>query len=68
MRTVLSLLKGFDIWLVGSCLLLTGMGLVTMYSFQGDNFFFERQLIWIVTAVGIMLLAMIPDYRFSSDW
>ncbi len=64
MRTVLSLLKGFDIWLVGSCLLLTGMGLVTMYSFQGDNFFFERQLIWIVTAVGIMLLAMIPDYRF----
>jgi len=64
MRTVFSLLKGFDIWLVGSCLLLTGMGLVTMYSYQGDNFFFERQLIWIVTAVGIMLLAMIPDYRF----
>lgn len=64
MRTVLSLFKGFDIWLVGSCLLLTGMGLVTMYSFQGDNFFFQRQLIWIVTAVGIMLLAMIPDYRF----
>jgi rod shape determining protein RodA len=35
-----------------------------MYSYQGDNFFFERQLIWIATAVGIMLLAMIPDYRF----
>jgi len=64
MRTLLSLFKGFDIWLVGSCLLLSGMGLVTMYSYQGDNFFFERQLIWISVAFGIMLLAMIPDYRF----
>jgi rod shape determining protein RodA len=64
MRTLLSLFKGFDIWLVGSCLLLSGMGLVTMYSYQGDNFFFERQLIWIAAAVGIMLIAMIPDYRF----
>lgn len=64
MRTLLSLFKGFDIWLVGSCLLLSGMGLVTMYSYQGDNFFFERQLIWISTALFVMLLAMIPDYRF----
>jgi len=64
MRTLLSLFKGFDIWLVGSCLLLSGMGLVTMYSYQGDNFFFERQLTWISTAIAVMLLAMIPDYRF----
>jgi len=64
MRTLLTLFKGFDIWLVGSCLLLSGMGLVTMYSYQGENFFFERQLIWIAAAVGIMLIAMIPDYRF----
>jgi rod shape determining protein RodA len=64
MKTLLSLWKGFDIYLVGACLLLTGMGLVTMYSYQGDNFFFERQLIWIASAFMIMLLAMIPDYRF----
>lgn len=64
MRTLLSLFKGFDMYLVGACLLLSGMGLVTMYSYQGDNFFFERQLIWISAAIGIMLLAMIPDYRF----
>ncbi|MFT7507473.1 MAG: rod shape determining protein RodA [Acidimicrobiales bacterium] len=64
MRTLLSLFKGFDIWLVGSCLLLSGMGLVTMYSYQGDNFFFERQLVWIGVALCLMLLAMVPDYRF----
>ena len=64
MKTLLSLFKGFDIWLVGACLLLSGMGLVTMYSYQGDNFFFERQLLWISAAFVIMLLAMIPDYRF----
>jgi len=64
MRTLLLLFKGFDIYLVGACLLLTGMGLVTMYSYQGDNFFFERQLIWISAAFVIMLLSMIPDYRF----
>lgn len=40
------------------------MGLVTMYSFVGDNFFFERQLIWIGGAIMFMFLAMIPDYRF----
>lgn len=51
-------------YLVGASLLLAGMGLVTMYSYQGDNFFFERQLIWIASAFVIMLLAMIPDYRF----
>lgn len=64
MRALLSLFKGFDMYLVGACLLLAGMGLVTMYSYQGDNFFFERQLLWISSALVIMLLAMIPDYRF----
>ena len=64
MKILLSLFRGFDIWLVGSCLLLSGMGLVTMYSYQGDNFFFQRQLIWIASAVLMMFFAMIPDYRF----
>lgn len=64
MRTVMTLLKGFDLYLVGSCLLLTGMGLVTMYSFQGENFFFQRQLLWIAAAFFVMLLALLPDYRF----
>lgn len=64
MRTLLALFKGFDIYLVGACVLLTGAGLVTMYSFQGDNFFFQRQLIWIGAALLVMMLALLPDYRF----
>lgn len=64
MRTLKSLLSGIDIYLLGATLILTGMGLVTMYSYQGDNFFFERQLVWIASSLVIMCLAMVPDYRF----
>jgi rod shape determining protein RodA len=64
MRTLRSLFSGIDIYLLGASLILTGMGLVTMYSFEGDNFFFERQLIWIGSALTLMFLAMLPDYRF----
>ena len=40
------------------------MGLVTMYSHVGNNDFFNKQLVWILFAIGAFLLAMIPDYRF----
>lgn len=39
------------------------MGLATLYSYQGDQFF-ERQLMWIGSAFVLMCLAVIPDYRF----
>jgi len=45
-------------------LLLSGMGLVTMFTFEGDNFFFWRQLLWIGVAFSLMLIVMIPDSRF----
>jgi rod shape determining protein RodA len=45
-------------------LFLTFMGLVTMYSYQGDNFYFNRQLLWIFLACLAFLVALIPDYRF----
>lgn len=64
MRTLRTLFAGFDIYLAGAVLILTGMGLVTMYSFEGQNLYFERQLIWISVATLLMLVAMIPDYRF----
>jgi rod shape determining protein RodA len=44
--------------------LLSLMGLVTMYTFQGDNLFFERQILWIGLAIVALLIALIPDYRF----
>ncbi len=64
MRTLRSLFGGFDIYLVSSVLILTALGLVTMYSYQGNNEYFNRQIIWIATAIVLMLLALIPDYRF----
>ena len=45
-------------------LFLTTLGLVTMYSYQGENFYFNRQLIWIAVACGAFLITFIPDYRF----
>lgn len=64
MRTLASLFKGLDIYLVSAALVLTTLGLVTMYSYQGDNLYFNRQVLWIGIAVFLMLLALIPDYRF----
>lgn len=45
-------------------LFLTALGLVTMYSYQGENIYFNRQLLWIAVALGAFLIAFIPDYRF----
>lgn len=64
MRTLRSLFAGLDPLLFGAALLLTLMGLVTMFSFESDNIFFERQLIWIAVSISITILAMVPDYRF----
>ena len=59
-----TLFSGFDSVLFFSMLGLSLMGLVTMYSHVGDNTFFNRQLIWIVLAIVVLFVAMIPDYRF----
>lgn len=67
MRTLRILLSGFDPVLFGAAFVLTLMGLVTMYSFSGENVFFERQLMWIMISVGIMVAALLPDYRFLRD-
>ncbi|MEM9337079.1 MAG: FtsW/RodA/SpoVE family cell cycle protein [Patescibacteria group bacterium] len=64
MRTVRTLFSGFDPVLFSGVLFLTFLGLVTMYSYQGNNVFFDRQIIWIAVATGALLLALIPDYRF----
>ncbi len=56
--------RSFDTLLFGAMLFLTALGLVTMYSYQGENLYFNRQLLWIAVACGAFLLALIPDYRF----
>jgi rod shape determining protein RodA len=64
MRFLRSFFLTFDPILFGSMIFLTLIGLVTMYSYQGDNFYFNRQIIWILVACGAFALALIPDYRF----
>jgi rod shape determining protein RodA len=64
MRTVRNLFLGFDIWLVAPAVTLSLLGLVTMYTFEGDNSFFNKQIYWILAALFLMVLAMVPDYRF----
>jgi rod shape determining protein RodA len=56
--------QSFDIVLFGTVVLLTSLGLVTMYSYQGDNLYFNRQLLWIGVALGAFFLVLLPDYRF----
>lgn len=55
---------GFDVWLFAAIVLLSLLGLVTMYTFQGDNSYFERQLIWLGASIAVFFLALVPDYRF----
>lgn len=64
MHSIRSLFASVDLWLTGAVFLLTLLGLVTMYTFDGDNGYFERQVVWIVVALGALMVTIIPDYRF----
>lgn len=64
MSFVRNIFSSIDFWLLGSVLALSFLGLVTMFTFHGDNSYFERQGIWIIISLGAMILALIPDYRF----
>ncbi len=64
MKQLRTLFAGFDGALFSGVLGLSLLGLVTMYSYVGDNGFFDRQLVWIVLATISLLVAMVPDYRF----
>ncbi|MAZ56388.1 hypothetical protein CL653_01215 [bacterium] len=35
-----------------------------MYTFEGNNLFFNRQALWILISTGVLIAAVIPDYRF----
>lgn len=46
---------------------LLGAGLVTMYSFIGENLFFEKQLIWIGISLIVFFLLSFVDFRFLNN-
>lgn len=55
---------GTDWFLVGSAFLISLLGLVTMYGFDGENQFAERQAIWIILALGAFFITSSLDFRF----
>lgn len=64
MRIVRTLFGSIDWWLVSAVFFLTLLGLTTMYTYDGDNSYFERQLWWIVVATIGFFISIVPDYRF----
>lgn len=64
MRQLTTWFGGIDWWLISAVFLLSVMGLITMYTFDGDNYFFKRQILWICIAFGAFFVALVPDYRF----
>jgi rod shape determining protein RodA len=64
MRLLRTLFASIDWWLISAIIFLSLLGLVTMYTFDGDNSYFEKQIIWILIALSGLLISLIPDYRF----
>lgn len=53
-----------DWTLILSVIPLLVAGLVTMSSFSGENYFFERQLIWIGISLSVFFIFSLIDWRF----
>ncbi len=64
MRLLRTLFASTDWWLISAIFFLTLLGLVTMYTFDGDNSYFEKQIVWILIALFGLIISIIPDYRF----
>ena len=60
----MSLVRQMDWVLFGATLPLLFAGLITMYSFVGENYFFERQVLWIAISLGVFFALSTVDYRF----
>lgn len=56
--------RNFDWALFLATLPLVAAGLVTMYSFTGENRYFDRQIIWLGVSVAAFFVFAAIDYRF----
>ena len=56
--------QGIDWILFISTITLVGAGLVTMNSFSGENYFFERQILWAGLGVALFFGLSFVDFRF----
>src|SRR3989344_9674212 len=55
---------GIDWILLGATVPILCAGLVTMSSFTGSNYFFTRQIVWILVAVILFFFSANIDWRF----
>jgi len=62
--SLVALSRRIDWVLLGAALLLTFAGLITMNSFVEQNFFFEKQLIWLSIGVVAFLILSFVDFHF----
>ncbi|MBI4088039.1 rod shape-determining protein RodA [Candidatus Kaiserbacteria bacterium] len=53
-----------DWYLLAAALTISIGGLATMRSFSAENTFFDRQIVWICTALVVFFVASLPDYAF----
>jgi rod shape determining protein RodA len=56
--------RSFDWVLFGSAILLSCAGLVTMNSFVGESYFFEKQIVVLAISVCACLFLSFLDFRF----
>jgi rod shape determining protein RodA len=47
-----------------AALTLSLLGLVTMHSFSGENYFATRQVVWLAFGVAVFFVASVIDWRF----
>jgi len=58
-----------DWWLLASTLPLICFGLVTMNSFTGQSYYFNRQLSWVLFSYALVLILACIDWRFlRKSW
>ncbi len=61
--------RGMDWWLFGAVVPILAVGLMTMFSFTGDNSFATHQFIWILVSIAVFFGVSFVDVRFlRSTW
>ena len=53
-----------DWFMFAAAFTLSLLGMATMHSYTSENFFFLRQAMWILIAVGAFFVASMPSYHF----
>jgi rod shape determining protein RodA len=61
------LVKKFDWILVAAVIPILAVGLITMYSFSGQEGVFDRQLIWVVLSLIVFFSFSFFDFRFLKN-